>query len=266
MYFVTCFSFHRGTNFVWTKLNDTLFCREILLYEPFKLKVRSAERKKAWEMIADNLNGIEDPKFRVTARSVRDRYAYLTARKSTQLQDDQRASGIAVVETELDVLLEEILEKEKEAKLGFEDKKKEADNKEAKDKLSAQEVRKKAMERMSQKKNTNLEEDVSGPIKKKKARRSSQELFEFFEEKMSKTHAYKKEKLQVKLQEQEAIDKREKERNERFDKILQQQNDNIMAMMGQQQQQLQQLQTMFMAQQQQQTQALMAILGNNAKK
>ena len=77
------------------------------------------------------------------------------------------------------------------------------------------------MERMSQKKN-NLEEDDNGP-KKKKPRRSSQELFEFFEEKMSKTHAYKKEKLQVKLEEQEAIHKREKERNERFDKVLQQQ-------------------------------------------
>ena len=101
------------------------------------------------------------------------------------------------------------------------------------------------MERMSQTKN-NLEEDDNGP-RKKKARRSSQELFEFFEEKMSKIHAYKKEKLLVKLKEQEAIDKREKERNERFNKVLQQQNDNIMAMMGQQQQQLQQLQTMFMA-------------------
>ena len=146
------------------------------------------------------------------------------------------------------MLLEEILEKE--AKL-------EADDKRAKDKLSAQEMRQKAMERMSQKKIIS---------KKKKARRSSRELFEFFEEKISKTHAYKKEKLQVKLKEQAAIDKREKERNERFHKVLQQQNDNIMAMTGQQQQQLQQLQTMFMAQQQQQTQALMTILGNNTKK
>ena len=197
---------------MWSKHNDTLFCREILLYEPFKFKVRSVERKKALETIAGNLNAIEDPKFRVTARSVRDRYAYLTSRKSTQLKDVERASGIAVVETQLDVLLEEILEKEKQAKSAFEDKKKEADDKTVKDKLSAQEMRQKAMERMSQKKN-NLEEDDNGP-KKKKARRSSQELFEFFEEKMSKTHAYKKEKLQVKLKEQEAIDKK-KERKER---------------------------------------------------
>ena len=123
MYFLSCFSFHRGTNFVWSKHNNTLFCREILLYEPFKFKVRSVERKKAWEAIAGNLNAIEDPKFRVTARSVRDQYAYLTSRKLTQLKDVERASGIAVAEIELDVLLEEILEKGKEAKLAFEDKK-----------------------------------------------------------------------------------------------------------------------------------------------
>ena len=75
-------------------------------------------------------------------------------------------------------------------------------------------MRQKAMERISQKKKNNLEEDDSGP-KKKKARRSS-----FFEEKMSKTPAYKKEKLQVKFKEQESIDKREKERKTRFDKVL----------------------------------------------
>ena len=58
------------------------------------------------------------------------------------------------------------------------------------------------------------------------------------------------------------IKERKKERNERFDKVLQQQNDNIMAMMiGQQQQQLQQPQAMFMAQQQQPTQALMRARG-----
>ena len=97
--------------------------------------------------MAGSLNAIEDPKFRVTARSVRDWYAYLTSRKSTELKDVERASGIAVVETELDMLLEEILEKEKEG-----------DDKTAKDKLSAQEMRQKAMERMSQKKD-NFEEE-----------------------------------------------------------------------------------------------------------
>ena len=55
---------------MWSKLNDTLFCREILLCEPLRFKVRSTERKKAWETIADNLHAIEDPKFRVTVTEI----------------------------------------------------------------------------------------------------------------------------------------------------------------------------------------------------
>ena len=77
-------------------------------------------------MIAHDVNAIKNPKFKVTARSGRDRYAYLTSRKSTQVKDVEQASGTFFVETEPDVLLDEILE---EAKLGFEDKNKEADDK-----------------------------------------------------------------------------------------------------------------------------------------
>lgn len=136
-------------------------------------------------MIADNLNAIEDPKFRVTARSDRDRYAYFTSRKSTQLKDVERASGIAVVETELDVLLEEILEKEKEAKLAFEDKKKEADDKEAKDKLSAQEMRQKAMKRMNQKKKKILKR-MTVVLKRKGPREAHKNSSNFWKKKCPK--------------------------------------------------------------------------------
>ena len=59
---------------MWSKAHDILFCREILLSEPFKYKVRSNERKKAWESITDNLHCIQEPKFKVSLRSVRDRY------------------------------------------------------------------------------------------------------------------------------------------------------------------------------------------------
>ena len=239
-----------------------MFCREVLLCEPFKFKVRSTERKQAWDTIAANLNKIQDPKFRVNSRSVRDRYTSLTDGKSAQLKDQKKASGINVVETELDVLLEEILEKENEAQLQMDDKKQQERKKVENDKLSAQDIRQIAMERMSKK---NESDDDSTP-KKKKTRRGSQELFQFFEEKVSKTYAYKQEKLEAKMKEQEASDKREKERNERLDKIIQQQNDNMMAMMQQQQQHLQQIQVMFMAQQQQQTQAFKALLGKGGNK
>ena len=97
-----------------------MFCRELLVTEPYAHKVRSVERAKAWEQIASSLNSIQAPKFRVTTRSVRDRYTLLTTRKAEQLREEEKASGIEVTPTEIDLLLEEILEKEKAARAEIE--------------------------------------------------------------------------------------------------------------------------------------------------
>ena len=92
---------------------------------------------------------IQAPKFRVTIRSVRDRYTHLTNRKAEQLREEEKASGVEVTPTELDMLLEEILEKENAAKAEIESgdtKKRKAEQ----DKASADSIRRLAMERMSQ--------------------------------------------------------------------------------------------------------------------
>ena len=107
------------------------------------------KEQKAWEQIASSLNSIQAPKFRVTTRSVRDRYTLLTARKAEQLREEEKASGIEVTPTEIDLLLEEILEKEKAARAEIESgdtKKRKAEQ----DKASADNIRRLAMERMSQ--------------------------------------------------------------------------------------------------------------------
>jgi len=89
---------------------------------------------------------------------------------ANQLKYEEGASGIEVIQTELDILLEEIIEKEKDAKqrleLGVGDKKKKDENEE----LSAEDIHKQAMERMSQTAKRKEEEgsgDSSG-VKKKK--------------------------------------------------------------------------------------------------
>ena len=56
------------------------------------------------------------PKFRVTPRSVRDRYDLLTKKFQVRLNREEGASGISDDNSELDNLLEKILEKEKAAK------------------------------------------------------------------------------------------------------------------------------------------------------
>ena len=54
----------------WTLAHDVAFCREILLVPPFKAKKGSPKRGLLWQSIADNLNLMEKPQFRVTKRAV----------------------------------------------------------------------------------------------------------------------------------------------------------------------------------------------------
>ena len=81
-------------------------CREVLVSEPFNFKPRNSERGKVWEAIAQRLNAIDQLKFRVSARAVRDRYSLLTAKQAKKLRDEEKASGVHVEISEMDSLLE----------------------------------------------------------------------------------------------------------------------------------------------------------------
>jgi len=248
-----------------------IFCFvELLVTEPYLYKTRSTEKGKEWETIAINLNDIQNPKFKVTSRSVRDHYTLITYKKAQQLKEEEKASGIDVTPTELDILLEEILEKQKAAKAEIASGDMLKKNAE-KDRASAENIRKQAMERMSEtrKREEDDDDDEEIPAKKKKTRRSSHEMFGFLEQKVAMDHAIKQEELECRKKEQEAIEKREREKLDQQEKRAQQQNDTMVAMMEQQQQQqqqLQNLQAMFLSQQQQQTQAMMAMLEKTVKK
>ena len=63
----------------WSNKHDVLLCREIILIEPFAHKEGSRERGSAWDVIASELNCINEGsvKFEVTKRAVRDRYNLL---------------------------------------------------------------------------------------------------------------------------------------------------------------------------------------------
>ena len=41
---------------VWNNEKDKLFCREVLIREPYQYKARSKERGNVWKQIADCLN------------------------------------------------------------------------------------------------------------------------------------------------------------------------------------------------------------------
>ncbi|XP_068737656.1 trichohyalin-like [Montipora capricornis] len=138
--------------FQWTTDHDVIMCREVLVSEPYKFKLRAPERGQAWESVAQQLNSIHQPTFRVTTRSVRDRFSLLSTKYAHKLRMQEKASGIEVEQSELEKLIEEILEREKNAKNELESKHREKKSKVEKEKASAEEVRKQAMERMAKRK------------------------------------------------------------------------------------------------------------------
>ena len=88
------------------------------------------------------------------------------------------ASGISPKQDELDVLLEGITEREKAAGENREDLSRKKEN----DKVTAEEMRKQAMERMGQTKRK-TQEDNKGDTKDRRKRRSGGDAVEFLKEK-----------------------------------------------------------------------------------
>ena len=156
-------------------------CQEVLDIEPYQFELRSTERRKAWETISSHLNATSHPKFRVTPRSVRDRYN-LTKKFQVRLNREERASAISDDKSELDNLLEVILEKEKAAK-------EKLDNDD--EKAAAEDMRKHALERVGQtaKQKSKEEGQEAEKSKSRKSRKSTGEAVEYLKERASKRYS-----------------------------------------------------------------------------
>ena len=86
----------------WTEQHDNILCQEFLVLEPFKAKIK----------IAIILNSLQHPQFRVTKRSVRERYTLLSDKFRAKMRDEEKARGIDTDLSDVEKALEEI---EKEA-------------------------------------------------------------------------------------------------------------------------------------------------------
>lgn len=177
----------------WTEEHDITFVREILLYEPYNYRKGSVERKGIWQQIADALNIIEEPSFRVNARSVRDHLNSLLEHFKKKINAEERASGISPEETELDIALQDIMERLDEAE---EEQSKQTANKKAKqegDMQKAKEMRKRSLETFSETKDRSMEENCS-----KRSRNNGSETIAYLKEKAAMEVQLRKEELQQK--------------------------------------------------------------------
>ena len=143
----------------WTKDHDVMLCREIIVVEPYKHNKGSNEAGKIWTEIAQSLKTSQQLKFKqnLSQRAVRERFALLQAKYKEKGREELGASGISPEQDDLDVLLEEITEREKVA----EESKENVDRKKEQDKATAQNMRKQAMERMT------IQEECEGVMKKR---------------------------------------------------------------------------------------------------
>ena len=249
----------------WTPDRDVIFCREILVSNLFNTKKSSTERGKVWESLADKLCDIRQPSFRVDQRSVRDHYKKLISKYKRKVREELNASGTSPEQSELDVMLEEIVEREELCEA-----EKENDNENRKkmeaDRLAADDVRRKAMETLSETQNRIAEEGQKNL--KKKTRRSGDGTVAYLREKAEMEMNLRKEEMDLRKAEIDLENDRKQHKMEQQGKIFEQQANMMKAMIDQQQQQQQQRQAMHMMmlhQQQQQNQALMALLEKLSK-
>lgn len=186
----------------WSESHDLALCGEVLLPEPLKYPKRSKKRGEIWGRIAVNLNSVNSPKFKVSKRSVRDRFTLLQTKYKEKIREEERASGIDCEETQLDAALEEITEKERAADLERNDKAGVVNKKNESEKTSAEEFRKQAMERLSKTQKRNAD---SGEEKSKKYRKRSSDAVEYLKENFQEEKELRKEEIELKRNEQQMI-------------------------------------------------------------
>ena len=224
----------------WTKDHDVILCREVLVANPYEFKKSSTQRSQVWEQIADILNKCSSPTFNVDKRSVRDHVGILQNRQKKKVRAEERATGIAPDEpSELDNLLEQIISLEEST---------ESDDKAKADKAKAEDVRMKAMEKLSQTKKRELAE--GGDSKRKRQRRSGGDAMALLTERAERNYEIREKELGLKREKQE-MERKQLEVTAQQKLQLKQQQADMMKLM-QQQQQYQQQQMLLMQEQQQQ--------------
>ena len=98
----------------WTNGHDVVLCREVLVVDPFQAKKKTIQRAKLWQTVANNLVVLDHPKFKSTLskRCVQDRCMLLCDKQKKRVRAELAATGISPPHTELDDLLEEIIQKD----------------------------------------------------------------------------------------------------------------------------------------------------------
>ena len=187
----------------WSTVHDEMLCREILVVDPLTgTKKGTVARGTRWEEVAENLNKIQQIYFKVDKRAVRDRYNLLSKELRNKLKREEKESGIETDMTEVEMALEELIEKEDAAETEQKVVENQKKVKDSQDRENAESVRKKAMERLGQTQKRKADEGENEG-KKKKKRSSGREKNEQVQEMQKQELELKRQQLEVESRKQE---------------------------------------------------------------
>ena len=135
--------------FTWSTKHDDLMLREVLASEIWSTRAGSLERGEKWKLIAEKLNNVENPKFGTNSRAVRERFQVLFDKRKVKNREEERARGISPEVTEIDKVLDELIEMFESAAIEQKAAAKDKADKIASDVEKGQEMRRLSMERMN---------------------------------------------------------------------------------------------------------------------
>ena len=96
----------------WSRAKDVMLSREVLCSAPFQFKERTLQSVQAWQDIISKLMTSYPSNFeRLTSRGEEEHMGLLIKNHKKKNAAELRASGISPAPTELDQLVEEIIQK-----------------------------------------------------------------------------------------------------------------------------------------------------------
>ena len=187
-----------------TDRHDVILCREILIHNPFQYKKSSIQRGHVWNDIAERLVAVDKVRFKsdLDRRSVCDRYNLLANKLRRKLKDERKASGIETDMSEVEVALEDLIEREDESdKQHKENQDQNLMRKE--DRQQAEDIRTKSLERLGETQKRKGQ-DSNLQTKAKKKRATGGDAVVFLRERTEAMVAARKEEVNMKVKQQEA--------------------------------------------------------------
>ena len=172
----------------WTEEHDVILVREMLANSPFAgTKRGTVQRGRKWNEISERLLQVEAPTFKIDQRGVSERYGLLAKAYRRKIREEERASRISIPElTEVEQALEDLIVREDEADRDQQETAAQK-SKVKEDKKDAEEVRKRAMERLGDRMKRSENEG-----KGKKRRSSGNNTLECLKERNERLNEFKK--------------------------------------------------------------------------